>query len=160
VNVNLILVGIGTVAGAFGVVAAFYLNNRTENRIAAADAAKAQREEAEGKAVNWKSLTEQIAKERDRTASEAQKQADQYERQLEHLRKQHSDEIRALKTQWERDIERLSAAHDQERTELKLRYDGEIADLRVQLERCQDKARELYGEIYELQKRLPPAQAQ
>lgn len=111
-----------------------YLNRRTEKRITARDAAREQEALEAGTEVSWEAINKAIVIERDTVKRDLATQA-----------ASHTAEIATMR-----------AAHAQEIAELKRDHAAEMTSWSRRLAECQAQVQKLYGELYELQKLLPP----
>lgn len=153
------------VAAATGVLVPIYLDRRRDRREEKRLEEKRKADLAEDAEVNWEAINRAIVKERDRLQAHLNEQAAKHSAEMDALREHHTAELEELRRSMERDADDMRARLDEERAELKQRYDQEINQLRARLAdamqkllECQETVRQLHGELYELQKRLPPAQ--
>lgn len=152
------LIGI-PIAVIASIVLPIYLNRRSEKRAAAKDAAKLAREQAEGTEVSWEAINRAIVKERDTLKSDLATQAARHAIEIAKMRDAHQTEIAELHNRWEKSAAEMRRQLDIEASELKQRYDEEMSSMSTRLAECQRKVSLLYGELYELQKMLPPGMA-
>jgi Skp family chaperone for outer membrane proteins len=148
---------LGIVAAVVGsVVIPLYLNRHAEKRRDAKAAAKDADELAKGTDVSWEKINLAIVRERDRLAEDLAEQATAHRAEIDTMRTRHAEEISTLRTRWEHDASEMRTALDREASEMKQRYDEEMSSLSTRLAECQKQVSRLYGELYELQKLLPP----
>jgi DNA anti-recombination protein RmuC len=117
---------------------------------------KAAKARAAGTEVSWQSMNARLVQERDRSDKALQDQAEAHRAEIAELKEQHSAEINQMRDRWERDATEMRRALDAEASEMKRRYDEEMSTLSTRLSECQTKVNELYRELYELQRLLPP----
>jgi Skp family chaperone for outer membrane proteins len=122
-----------------------YLNRRSERRALDREHRRREAELAEGTEVSWEAINRAIVKERDTLKGDLSTQAASHKIELAKLRESHQREMSELNARWERAS-----------TEAKDRHDQETAGWAQRLTDCQEQVRRLYGELYELQRLLPP----
>lgn len=144
------------IAIAASVLVPLYLNRSSERRAAAKEAVRLARAQAEGTEVSWEAINRAIVKERDTYKKDLLEQAAAHKIELAKVRERHQREIEQLHERWERSAAEMRRQLDLEASELKQRYDEEMSSLSTRLAECQKQVSRLYGELYELQKLLPP----
>lgn len=126
-----------------------YLQRRAEKRAAA-------KELEENTDVTLVKLNDALFKQNDRAEHRLAEQAAAHTIEINNMREQHRSEIAELHRRWETDAAEMRRGLDAEASAMKQRYDEEMATLSGRLEACQTKLSQLYEELYELRRLLPP----